>query len=137
MIKRLLISLIFLPLLFILLNSCVNKKLPETDQEANQYLPIVEEFCTDKNLELNGYLGKTILRGKDFKNSDIGKEPIVYEWQVTNNASKKKFVIWVGPIMPQYKNLKPLIQLGRERYTLQGTKVVDYSGNEEPKQDKK
>jgi hypothetical protein len=106
--------------------SCGSSKLPDPDEEAQQFAGLVNKYCQKNNLAVKGYLGKTIIRSKNnYKTSDVGKEPIVYEWKVMNKASKKEFVLWVGPVLPQFPNLKPQVSLGKDRYTMQGVKIKE------------
>ncbi|MGD9581135.1 MAG: hypothetical protein AB7V50_07160, partial [Vampirovibrionia bacterium] len=128
--KKLLIYFVIVPVLALLLVSCVGESYPEPDKEAAQYLNDVQAYCAKNNLKVEGYLGKTVLRGKDYTQADEGKEPVVYEWRVINPTSKNKFVVWVGPIMPMFKNVKPFISVGKGRYTLEGMKVQDVKDKE-------
>lgn len=123
--KLILLVLIVLPFAILILTSCTYKGVSKPDEEASKYTNLVNEYCSKNNLKVDSYLGKTILRGKDFKSSDLGKEPVVYEWQVVNKASNKKFVLWVGPIMQGLQGFKPMVTIAKERYTLQGQKVEE------------
>lgn len=123
--RNLLVYLVIVPVLVVLLASCASESYPEPDKEASKYLSMVNAYASKNNFKVDGYLGKTVLRGKDFTSADEGKEPVVYEWRVTNKASKKQFVVWVGPIMPMFKNVKPFISVGKGRYSLEGMKVKD------------
>lgn len=116
---------IVLPIILLLTVSCTGSRLQESDEESSQYVNLVNGFCQKNNLAIKGYLGKTIIRSKDFKNTDVGKEPVVFEWQVINKASKQKFVIWVGPVLPQFPTIKPQVTLAKDRYSLQGLKVEE------------
>lgn len=122
------LSILIVPIMAIMIVSCAAQSSEqELDPEAQKYLPSVNEYCQKNNLKLSGYLGKTIIRSQDFNSSHIGREPVVYEWRVMNKASKIKFVLWVGPIMPDYKKIKPGIMLGKDRYTLKGMKTEEKS----------
>lgn len=121
--RNLLVYLVIIPVLVLLLASCLSETFPEPDKEALQYMNDVNAYCGKNNLKVEGYLGKTILRGKDYTSADEGKEPIVYEWRVINKASRDKFVVWVGPIMPMLKQSKPFIAVGKGRYSLDGMKI--------------
>jgi hypothetical protein len=103
--------------------ACVQQGSKEMPAEAKKYLPQAQKYCADNNLMLGNYLGKTIIRAKDYEPSAGSKEPVVYEWNVTNKKSKEKFVLWVGPIMPMFPGMKPHVTLGKDRYNIKGKKV--------------
>jgi hypothetical protein len=108
----------------VILNSCALKR-AELSPDAKKYLPLAQKYAAENNLQLGDYLGKTILRAKDYSPSQSSKEPVVYEWKATNKKSKEKFVIWVGPIMPMFPQMKPHVTLGKGRYTIGGKKITE------------
>lgn len=123
---------IILVLSMITFAGCANIGVKE-DPEAQKYLGTVLDYCSRNNLNVDRYMGKTLIRGKDYKPVAEAQEPVVYEWRVYNRDSKEKFIIWVGPIMPMLPNVKPGVTLARERYAI-GEKAVEIK--EEP-EDKK